>query len=134
MERLVRWSWELNAYRFRVVHIASEENVVADLLSRWGNSERAQTLIGSKKVLAAKYGISPVARYDAIGGVRSEPKARLVNSAKAAQMALAERPSNIYEVPRPWEFLSVEKRYVESKKNSLTRTVRSFRSIPRDFS
>ena len=39
----------------------------------------------------------------------SEPKARLVNSAKAAQMALAERPSKIYEVPRPWEFPSVEK-------------------------
>ena len=41
--------------------------------------------------------------------MRSEPKARLVNSPKVAQMALTERPSNIYEVPRPWEFPSVEK-------------------------
>ena len=36
--RLVRWSLNLQSFRFRIVHIAGKDNVGADLLSRFVNN------------------------------------------------------------------------------------------------
>ena len=38
-ERLERWAITLSPYRYRIHHISGEDNVTADLLSRWGATE-----------------------------------------------------------------------------------------------
>ena len=39
-ERLERWAFQLAAYRYKIVYIAGETNLWADLISRWGNPSR----------------------------------------------------------------------------------------------
>lgn len=41
-ERLERWSIVLASFRYRICHVDGEQNVWADLLSRWGAGVRAQ--------------------------------------------------------------------------------------------
>ena len=45
-DRLTRWSLSLMSYRFSVEHISGEDNVVADMLSRW-RIEYPQTVCGA---------------------------------------------------------------------------------------
>ena len=47
---------------YRVVHITSEENVVADMLSRWGSGERSEEEVSAAtrvrmRKLKARYGV-----------------------------------------------------------------------------
>ena len=53
-ERLMRWGIELRDFNFAIHHISGEDNVWADLLSRWGSvTEEAPTNFGVRAVTLA---------------------------------------------------------------------------------
>ena len=96
MDRLVRWGWELTGLNYRIIHISSEENVVADFLSRWGSgkrTEKARFAVLRDKPLASLGGDDTPAPVHA-GSVGKACKGKLANT---------EQPSTLYEVPKPWQ-------------------------------
>ena len=119
MDRLVRWSWELTGLNYRVVHITSEENVVADMLSRWGSGERSEeahspATYAKMRVIKARYGVRRV--ICDLEGSKAGHSCLLCKAAKLTAAKIGE-PSTIYELPKPWQWPTVEEIAASQKKH-----------------
>ena len=88
---------------YRIVHISGEQNVVSDLLSRWGNSAQARDEEISRE--DSKYAVvTHSAPIDLEGSGGEE----ILNAEGARARATNELPSSVHELSKAWEWPSVE--------------------------
>ena len=99
MDRLTRWSWEIQALPFKLRVIKSYENTVADLLSRWGS--------GIKNPPRDTACASLVTTTPQDHNAAATPVRVLANTTRSTQ-AKKRNPSSAWEIPRAYEWPSRE--------------------------
>jgi len=108
MDRLARWGWELDALPYKLIIIPGVQNVVADMMSRWGSGHRPPPKTEARICVAHVPIPSPTPpRSQAKHLAHASPTSIFTRKDQAARVKYT-LPSTIYEMPHPWQWPNKE--------------------------